>query len=331
MDNEEITTAILARSLSWDSQSIMRMPARRPRRRFAKEACAWQTASQRGSWAAMRSVVDQSAGRRARSQDPNRIVEIHGLVGAIGEQAGLCWTIEQDAQRLDANRSKMSVEYHRLVLRALSESAGHFLLGAAHSLGNLGLRLALLDGLAASKIYQGKRRVDFSPGTDDRQAWLSLAPSSLLLNKAAAASPTASLSRIASTISSLANDSRYDAFSKRRGMDFHRMRPQSVPHASPKSEMLPSSNGVIRSFMPEVFLDPEAESVQVHQSLVAAMESVRGTMGAIRRDLGKVMRAAGIWYHEEIVQPRGLSVAISDLDKSRSSNPTTLDGCDVSR
>jgi hypothetical protein len=32
-----------------------------------------------------------------------------------------------------------------VVLRALSEAGGYFSLGAAHSLGNLGLRIALLD------------------------------------------------------------------------------------------------------------------------------------------------------------------------------------------
>jgi hypothetical protein len=67
------------------------------------------------------------------------------MIGAIGEQAGLCWGFEQDAQRFDATRNKISKEHHRLVLRALSEAGGHFLLGAAHSLGNLGLRIALLD------------------------------------------------------------------------------------------------------------------------------------------------------------------------------------------
>ena len=67
------------------------------------------------------------------------------MAGAIGEQAGLCWGFEQDAQRFNATRHKISEEHHRLVLRAHSEASGHFLLGAAHSLGNLGLRIALLD------------------------------------------------------------------------------------------------------------------------------------------------------------------------------------------
>ncbi len=98
----------------------------------------------------------QSGGRRARRKEPDRIAELHALIGAIGEQAALCWGFERDAQRFDATRNKISVEHHRLVLRALSEAGGHFLLGAAHSLGNLGLRIALLDSQASLQIQAGK-------------------------------------------------------------------------------------------------------------------------------------------------------------------------------
>jgi len=48
------------------------------------------------------------------------------MIGAVGEQAGLCWGFEQDAQRFDATRNKISKEHRRLVLRALSEAGGHF-------------------------------------------------------------------------------------------------------------------------------------------------------------------------------------------------------------
>jgi hypothetical protein len=89
----------MAKSLTWDRSAFARAPARRLRRRFESEAVAWQLASQRGGWAAFRSYVDQSADRRARRKDPNRIVELHAMIGAIGEQAGLCWAFEQDAQR----------------------------------------------------------------------------------------------------------------------------------------------------------------------------------------------------------------------------------------
>lgn len=69
-------------------------------------AVAWQLASQRGGWAAFRSHVDQSGDRRARRKEPNRIAELHALMGVIGEQAALSWGFEQDAQRFDATKSR---------------------------------------------------------------------------------------------------------------------------------------------------------------------------------------------------------------------------------
>src|SRR5712691_11618000 len=159
----------MAKSLTWDRPAFARAPARRPRRRFANEAVAWQLASQRGGWAAFRSYADQSADRRARRKDPNRIVELHAMIGAIGEQAGLCWGFEQDAQRFDATRHKITKEHHRLVLRALSEAGGHFLLGAAHSLGNLGVRIALLDPQAGPAIQAARPKADFAPGSTTRE------------------------------------------------------------------------------------------------------------------------------------------------------------------
>jgi hypothetical protein len=137
MDSERNVSAMTPRSLTWDKSAFARAPATHPRRRFENEAVAWQLASQRGGWAAFRPYVDQSVDRRARRKDPNRIAELHALIGAIGEQSALCLGFEQDAQRFDATRNKISDEHHRLVLRALSEAGGHFLLGAAHSLGNL--------------------------------------------------------------------------------------------------------------------------------------------------------------------------------------------------
>ena len=156
VDNEWNVSAVMVRSLTWDQSAFAKAPTRHPRHRFESEAIAWQLASQRGGWAAFCSSPDHSAGRRARRKDPSRMVELHAMIGAIGEQAGLCWGFEQDAQRFDATRRKISEEHHRLVLRALSELGGHFLLGAAHSLGNLGLRIALLDPQAGQAIQAAK-------------------------------------------------------------------------------------------------------------------------------------------------------------------------------
>ena len=303
MDTDWNVSALMARTLTWDLSAFARAPATRPRRRFENEAIAWQLASQRGGWAAFRSFTDHAATGRARRKDPNRIVEIHAMIGAIGEQAGLCWAFEQDAQRIDAIRNAISIEHHRLVLRALSEAGGHFLLGAAHSLGNLGLRIALLDPHAGPVIQAARAKADFTPGSQDKKAWLSLSLSSQLLVTAASGPGNQPLARISAAVSALAADPRYVALESRRGMDYHRLRPQSVPHASPKHGTSQAGNGITTIDLPSPALDPEADAGRVFQLLAEAMETVRQAMMAIRNDLAKAVRAAGLWYHEPAPRP----------------------------
>ena len=280
-DSERNVSALMAKSLTWDRTAFARAPARHPRRRFENEAVAWQLRSQRGGCAAFRSYADQSAGRRARRKDPNRIVELHAMTGAIGAQAGLCWGFEQDAQRFGATRKKISEEHHRLVLRALSEAGGHFLFGAAHSPGNLGLRIALLE--AGPAIQAARPKADFAPGSDDKRAWLSLSVSSEILANAASGSANMPLARISAAVSGLAASPRYVALDSRRGTDYHRLRPQPVPHASPKRGVSQTGDGLVTIDLPGPVLDPEAGADRVYHLLVEAMEAVRQAMVIIRK------------------------------------------------
>jgi hypothetical protein len=216
----------------------------------------------------------------------------------------LCWGFEQDAQRFDATRNKIPEEHHRLVLRALCEAGGHFLLGAAHSLGNLGLRIALLDSQASQQIQAGKPKADFTPGSDDKAAWLTLGVSSRALADGASAASNVPLRRIAAAVCELAGDPRYVALDSRRGMDYHRLRPQSVPHTSPKHGISRAGPGFMTIDLPGPVLDPEADADRVHQLLIEAMEAVRQAMVAIRNDVAKSARASGLWYHEPAPRPR---------------------------
>ena len=260
----------------------------------------WQIASQRRAWAEFRAHVGQQARRRRRPQG-NRLLEIHGLVGGIGEQAGLCWTAEQDAQRLAQTARDRTEEHHRLVLRAVAEIGGHFLLGAAHSLGNLGLRVSLVNGQALAVANGARPRAKgFPPGASDRDSWLTLRDAAPLLNRAAAATTNRHLERIAEAINGLSSDGRFVAIDERRGMDYHRRRPQSVPHASPRSGTYETQPGMVRISMVAAGLDPEADAPAVHGLLVAAMQPVLLTMRQLRNEVPKALRAEGLTYHEHL-------------------------------
>jgi hypothetical protein len=77
-------------------------------------------------------------------------------------------------------------------------------------------------------------------------------------------------------------------------MDYHQLRPQSVPHASPKRGVSRVGVGFVTLDLPCPMLDPEADADRVHQLLINAMEAVRKAMVAIRNDVAKSARASGL-------------------------------------
>lgn len=302
--SDRVTSAVLARSLSWDVDVVRATPPRRRRALFANEAMVWQQVSQRGSWAEMRAQVPQRNFRSARPE-ANRLVELHGLMGAIGEQAALCWTTEQDAQRFGMTGSNRMPEHHRLVLRALAEGAAHFLLGATHSLGNLGVRLALLNPLSATYIRGARRKAQgFPPGGTDRHQWLTLYDCVKVLTAGVDSTRNKYLARIVAVLEGLQSDHRFRTLDTRRGMDYHRHRPQSVPHASPKAGTVSTNqDGVTQISMVGASLDPEADAEAVHRLLIDAMEPLRAAMRDVRREMPRAIRRERIVYHERLGRP----------------------------
>ncbi|MEU9272144.1 hypothetical protein AB0E04_43090 [Streptomyces sp. NPDC048251] len=150
-------------------------------------AMRWQSHSSRGAAAGMASLdLLQQSGRIGYGPLLNRVVEIHGLAGSIGEQLSLAWAAEQDAQRFqspDIERDPhhaSDLEFaQRMAVRALCEMSTHFLLGAAHSLANLVLRVVLCHPAAAGVVNAEKRNraaEGFQPGSDLKAAWPTFAP-----------------------------------------------------------------------------------------------------------------------------------------------------------
>ena len=294
-------SAISPSSLSWNLKAVKASPTKKSRKAFQTEAMAWQQASQLGGWAAFRSVLDQTLARRVRPKDdPDRIVEIHAIAGAIGEQLALCWAGEQDAQRVLA--AALEDEHRRLVLRAVSESAGHFLLGAAHSLGNLVVRVALLDSSAGPEVRrQLPTAADLSAGSDDRRAWVSLSKASEILKRASAASSNTDLGRCADAIEALYLDPRFRGLEDRRGMDFHRLRPQSVQHSSPRVGIVETTGATSSISMVAARFDSEADGVKVHDILVKAMTPVMAATRVLKREIPKSIRSSGYLYSGRLV------------------------------
>lgn|GEM_PF-6712246 len=309
-------SALAAISACWDEDAIHRQVPEKRRQRVVDEAIAWQSLGGEGSNAEMWAqpmpmrrekrvngrVVRLPRRGKKPPREPNRILEIMGLMGGMGEQLSLAWTFEQDAQRFVATAASREAEHQLLIQRALCESSGHFILGATHSLGNLVLRLLLLNNdaavhLAGTKPY--RRSNGFRPTADDRFSWLTLNGDLVgLLQPAAAAGTNRFMTQAVDVVATLLASTGFQDLDARRGMDYHRRRPQSVQHASPRREVVTISGGTRTMTMFAATLDPEANADRVHEIVVTALEELHRAMRSFRALLGRAIRAEGIAYIE---------------------------------
>jgi hypothetical protein len=311
-ENGSVSTisALLANSLCWDNAAISRLAPPETREEIAQESRIWQQLSQNGAQAegyayplpfrrehivnGVVHVIPPRTGKPPR--EPNRLLELHGLMGAIGEQLGLAWTIELDIQRMLATAESRTPEHQRVVQRALAESAAYFLLGASHSLANLVLRLLLVNREAAATIVAWQPRANgFRPLSDDRFAWVSLDHTvGKRLAKSASASTNQSMADAVEAIRVLQRSRAFRDLDERRGMDYHRRRPQSLQHASPRKEAMrhEPTQSVFTMFGAQ--LEPEADADRVHDVVLAATTALFTAMTAVRQLIPEAIRAEGI-------------------------------------
>lgn len=313
MDRQESnTSAILAPSLV--DLRLTSRPSTKPRRQVQNEAAIWQLSSQTGAWA---EIAASSIGTRRRRSKPkapysaNRIIEIHGIIGAIGEQLGLAWTSEQDVQRMRKTARYREVEHNTLIQRALAEVTGHFVLGASHSTANLILRTLIINQSASKYLVSLKRHKNaagFVPGSDDRFAWLTLNQQMTTeLDEAAKLSGNRFMVELANVLNSFRQSSAFVDLDARRGMDYHRRRPQSVAHTSPRTGNVTfPSPGVTAISMLAPIVEPEADADQVHDIVTAAMGELVKLMRATRVVLPKAVRAERIPFtgYSRLPRPR---------------------------
>lgn len=304
--------AILLPTLTWTwngDEDIGLIPAQ-DRRSIGMESMRWQQLSAEAAhaelnaypslmrrtrtWNGVRHVTEPRAGKAPRDQ--NRILEIHGLMGAIGEQLAMAWTTEQDAQRLVITADQRDDLTTRLMLRANAELVGHFVLGATHSLANLVLRVLLLNSAAAESL-RNDCRTTFPPGSDERAEWPTFGPTMARhLRRAARAGNTESMIALAQSVSTLRTGKAWDNLDGRRGMDYHRRRPQSVAHTAPRAGTVSTDGATTRMVMVSPALEADADADLVHAVAVAALEDLAGCMREVRRAIPNAVRSEGISY-----------------------------------
>jgi hypothetical protein len=124
-----------------------------------------------GGWTGSTSSLGSCQGAAPKAA-ADRLLELHGVAGAIGEQLGLAWAAGQDVQRFVQTSKGRPAEYQRLIQRALAEMSGHFVLSASHSRANFVLRLLLLNP-AAKAVLVTKANV-FPVFSNEKSAWISL-------------------------------------------------------------------------------------------------------------------------------------------------------------
>ncbi len=88
----------------------------------------------------------------------------------------------------------------------------------------------------------------------------------------------------------------FTALDQRRGLDYHRRRPQSLEHASPRKNIVEHDTTVTTVTMPGPALEMEADADAVHEIVVDALVALRLAMREIRCILARAIRREGITY-----------------------------------
>lgn len=246
--------------------------AEHTRQEIAETAHEWQEI---GTWADWLELHGSSLG-----VPPDTLHELAGCVAAAGEQLGLAWTSEQDTQRWQT----VSSDGKPMAIRALADIRAYFSLGAAHGMGNATLRTLFLAGEATDAITRAPGNFrPYPPFSGDRKAWPTFNANLVrALEAGAAATNEARVIDHVAILRMLVDDPRYTALVERRGMDFHRWRPQGLPGGSgvPQASLWKKSDGA-RSlsfgggFPPDALADPDLVSAIATNGMVAIAETMK--------------------------------------------------------
>jgi hypothetical protein len=243
------------------------------RREILEISKEWQTVGVWADWFELKATELEI--------ERDRLHELAGCVAAAGEQLGLAWTSEQESVRWHRDQS----DGRSMAVRAMADIRAHFSLGAAHGMGNATLRTLSLSPIATEAIVQANRRIRrYPPFSDDRDAWPSFNNQLVsALEAGARAVADARVSRHTAILRELLGDARYQAMEERRGMDFHRWRPQGLPPGSnvPRHSLWKVSGGAQSlEFGGRLPYDPLADPDAVASIATDGMDAVAEAMRA---------------------------------------------------
>jgi hypothetical protein len=116
------------------------------------------------------------------------------------------------------------------------------------------------------------------------------------MDEAAAASGNDGMIAAVEAVTALRTSSGFGALDDRRGMDYHRRRPQSVMHTSPRKQAVETKGNewTFTTFGPQA--EPGADADLVHQIVKQAMASLLTAMQAVRKQMPEAIRTEGINY-----------------------------------
>lgn len=307
--NQEATSAtlsILVRTLSWKGDAADSFWPKDRLVALAAESSIWQSASHSGSWAVAIAMLNgfsqASRGKKMPSGvEAERINEILGLMGAIGEQASLAWTSYQDTQRLVETLAERTPEHQKIVVRAMSETCSHFTLGAGHSLGNLVLRVLLLNADAGAYLNDKyKKAHGFQPHVSTLNNWATF-NRKLVDNLVAAAdlSSNSAMVTLANVTKDFQASPEFQALDTRRGLDYHRRRPQSLAHSSSSKGLVEIENGRSMMAVGSPVPDPDADAAVVFATVQAALAPVAQVMCEIASSIGDAIRGENFVFNSD--------------------------------
>lgn len=188
-------------------------------KRIATVADGWQVVGPNAHIAELHATLN--------GMQEGRAIEIFGRAASAGEQLGLALTLRLDARRWMAKPN--DTEIH-LPVRALTEMQGYYTLSAAAGLANVILRIGLLNTDIRARIEERwKNNVGFHPFSSDRNDWIQFSQKAFTtVRNAVDAVGAPELQASAEALLQLRKDQRWEDLDRRRALDYHQWRPQSV-------------------------------------------------------------------------------------------------------